>query len=132
NSDGSLYKTTADGVYRYNGPMEDPKTGLPAKFVNGVTGGLARNHLESLLQTPMERQSIFGRGHMDLSERVTAFAQVLYSDSYSKTTFDNSPLLGGWRASAPHGEGLYEPSLDANGNTLLDYQAGGRFGLNCP
>ena len=82
---------------------------------------------------------------MDLSDSVEAFMTLTYSESSTQTSADNSPMLGGWRASAPHGNGLYLPSVtnlgadglpntgDAGENmtTLPNYLSGGSHGLAC-
>jgi outer membrane receptor protein involved in Fe transport len=148
NSDGTLYKETADGAYRYNGPLVDER-GFPwrkREVSNASSNGqLRQNELAEYLQIPLDRYSLFGRGHYDLSDNLRAFAQVLYSRSSTEQRQAASPMLGGWRASAPHGNGLYAPSvvsLGADGlpntgdpgenmATAAEYLSGGRFGLAC-
>lgn len=131
NPDGTLYKTSRDGTYRYAGGTEQPGTGLPWRYLDAVNGNLRENQVTTLAQIPLERYSLFARGHMDVSDSVTAFAQYLYSESSSRATGSDSPMLGGWRTAIPHSDGIYEPSLGADGNTVLDYLAGGRYGLSC-
>jgi iron complex outermembrane receptor protein len=134
NSDGTLYKETADGAYRYNGPLvnEQGVTWRKREVSNASTNGqLRENELAEYLQIPLDRYSLFARGHYDLSDNLTAFADVLYSRSSTEQRQAASPMLGGWRASAPHGNGVYAPSVDANGNTLPEYLPGGRYGLAC-
>jgi outer membrane cobalamin receptor len=132
NPDGTLYKTSADGTYMYNGGFYqggDPT--LPWRKKDAVIGTLRENQHTTLAQIPLERYSIFGRGHLDVAERVRAFAQILYSENQTRATGSDPPMLGGWRSPIPHGAGIYAPSLLPNGNTSLDFQAGGRHGLNC-
>jgi iron complex outermembrane recepter protein len=148
NSDGTLYKETADGAYRYNGPLVDERgvTWRKREQSNASTNGqLRENELAEYLQIPLDRYSLFGRGHYDVSDNLTAFAQVLYSRSSTEQRQAASPMLGGWRASAPHGNLLYEPSVvslgpdglpntsDVGENmaTRPEYMSGGRFGLAC-
>jgi outer membrane receptor protein involved in Fe transport len=131
NPDGTLYKTTQDGTYRYNGGYYQPGTDLPWRKLDAVTGVLRENQHTNLAQIPLERYSLFGRGHMDVSDRITAFAQVMYSENSTRATGSDPPMLGGWRTAIPHGNGIYAPSLDASGNTRIDYLAGGRHGLSC-
>ena len=135
NSDGTLYKETADGAYRYRGSLVT-ETGLPWRYIEqsnaSSNGQLRQNEVREYLQIPLERYSLFGRGHFQLTDNVRAFAQVLFSESQTEQRQAASPMLGGWRASAPHGNGIYEPSVDAEGNTLPEYLPGGRFGLECP
>lgn len=148
NSDGTLYKETADGAYRYNGSLTDQ--GYPWRKIEqsnaSTNGNLRENELEEWLQIPLDRYSLFGRGHYEFSDNLRAFAQVLYSRSTTEQRQAASPMLGGWRASAPHGNGLYLPSVtslgadglpstgDAGENmtTVAEYLPGGRFGLECP
>ncbi len=134
NSDGTLYKETADGAYRYNGPLVDERgvTWRKREQSNASTNGqLRENELAEYLQIPLDRYSLFASGHYDLSDNLRAFADVLYSRSSTEQRQAASPMLGGWRASAPHGNGVYAPSVDVNGNTLGEYLPGGRFGLAC-
>jgi len=135
NSDGTLYKETADGAYRYKGSFFNDQ-GLPWRYVEqsnaSSNGQLRQNEVAEWLQIPLDRYSLFGSAHIDLSDNVRAFTQVLYSQSTTQQRQAASPMLGGWRASAPHGNGIYAPSVAANGNTLPEYLSGGRFGLSCP
>jgi iron complex outermembrane receptor protein len=166
NDDGTLY--TADvniAAYRYNagGTRVPGQTTFTRPHVAGIPdepgvawrkldesggqqqGRLKENLIDANLQSPLSRYSLFGRAHMDLSESVEAFTTVTYSESSTQTSADNSPMLGGWRASAPHGTGLYLPSVanlgadglpntaDAGENmtTLPNYLPGGSYGLAC-
>ena len=135
NSDGTLYKETADGAFRYSEGFLNPQDGLPWRFIEqsnaSSDGQLRQNEPHELLQIPLDRYSLFGRGHLDLSDNVRAFAQVMYSESTTRQRQAASPMLGGWRTQVPHGDGIYEPSVDAQGNTLPDYLLGGTFGLQC-
>ena len=61
-----------------------------------------------------------------------AFANFNFNDSTSGTGVTGPALMtGGWRTYVPHGNGIYEPSLNADGTTNLDYLPGGKFGLGC-
>jgi iron complex outermembrane recepter protein len=136
NSDGTLYKETADGNFRYNGGFVNAEDGLPWRFIEqsnaSSNGQLRQNEPHELLQIPLDRYSLFGRAHLDLSDSVRAFAQVMYSESTTRQRQAASPMLGGWRTQVPHGDGIYGPSMDGNGNTLPEYLPGGTFGLQCP
>ncbi len=76
---------------------------------------MRENQHTTLAQIPLERYSIFGRGHLDVTERVNAFAQLLYSENQTRATGSDPPMLGGWRTPIPHGNGIYAPSLLADG-----------------
>jgi outer membrane receptor protein involved in Fe transport len=132
NPDGTLYKSSADGTYRYKGGLIQPGTGVPWRKLNGITGVLQENQPNQLAQIPLERKSLFGRANLDLSDNITAFAQVMYSDNSTAARGSDPPMLGGWRTAIPHGDGIYAPSVDAQGNTLAAYRAGGSHLLNCP
>ncbi len=51
--------------------------------------------------------------------------------SETRRYFTDSPAIGGWGLIAQHGNGIYAPSLNANGNTNPAYLPGGQYGLNC-
>jgi outer membrane receptor protein involved in Fe transport len=131
NPDGTLYKESNDGAFRYNAGTIEPTTGLPWRYRDAITGNLKESQIRQLAQIPLERYSLFGRAHLDLSDSITAFAQVLYSENSTRATGSDPPMLGGWRTNIPHGSGIYAPSVAANGNTLIDYLPGGKYGLNC-
>ncbi len=130
NNDGTLYTESSDGAYRYRNGYTD-ENGLPFRYVDSVLGTMEENQVNALAQIPLERYSLFGRGHMEIADNLSAFAQLLYSESSTRATGTDSPMLGGWRALIPHGSGVYAPSLNANGTTNANYLPGGRFGLNC-
>ncbi len=132
NPDGTLYKTSADGTYRYNGGYIQPGTDVPWRKTDAITGVLRENQPNQLAQIPLDRKSLFGRANLDLSDKITAFAQVIYSENSTSARGSDPPMLGGWRTAIPHGNGIYAPSVDENGNTLAAYQAGGSHLLNCP
>jgi outer membrane receptor protein involved in Fe transport len=137
NPDATLYKTAREGTYRYNGGFEQTVSAVgthdvPWRKLNAVTGALQENLPNTLAQIPLERYSLFGQAHLDISDNITAFAQVMYSENSTRATGSDPPMLGGWRTAIPHGNGIYGPSVLPNGNTDLSYQAGGSHGLNCP
>ena len=131
NPDGTLYKTSLDGTYKYTGGYLQPGTEVPWRKLNAITGVLQENQPNQLAQIPLERRSLFGRASIEIGDNITAFAQVMYSDNSTAARGSDPPMLGGWRTNIPHGDGIYAPSVDAQGNTLRDYQAGGSHLLNC-
>jgi len=134
NPDGTIYRTAADGRREYNGGFIQPGVAdnVPWRKYDPIAGTLRENQPRQLAQIPLERYSLFGRAHYDVSDNITAFAQIMYSENSTRSVGSDPPMLGGWRTPVPHGNGIYAPSIDVNGNTLIDYQAGGRFGLACP
>jgi outer membrane receptor protein involved in Fe transport len=136
NRDGTVYKTQPQGAFRYNGPTLTPAGDVWRKTQTtaspSTNGQLVQNRDYELAQIPLERYSTYAHAHLDVTDHVSAFADALFSENTTRAVGEDSPLLGGWRSSVPHGAGLYAPSVDTNGNTRADYLPGGRFGLNCP
>lgn len=98
NNDRTLFSTsvsaTAPPVVNFRGPLD--KT-IATAF---LPGRLAFQYSpQTSLITPLERHSIFGTAKYDITENITAFAQVLYSQ-YDSTTFQGwsngaGPAVGG-------------------------------------
>ena len=151
NADGTLYTggasfsngTTPVGtgatavVYRYNGPTYTSRDNAsvpgdyPFRYVN-KEGMLVQHILPFEATIPLDRSSVFGRATYDISDKVTAYAQVLGVSSKTRRYFTDSPAVAGWGMIAPHGNSVYAPSLLADGvTTNPSYTAGGQFGLNC-
>ncbi len=130
NADGSLYKTTPDGNFRYNGPTRTAD-GKRYRYILDSSGNLTENWIDQQHSAPLSRSSMFGRGRIEIADNVAAFGQLLLAESKSESRERIVGMIGGWGGTVPHGSDIYAPSVDANGNTLLDYQPGGRFGLNC-
>ncbi len=138
NADGTLYRSSADGNFRYNGPFivdglvyrkileNNPNT-------NALNGQLVENLLEGrMVSLPLDRYSAFGRAHLDIADNVSAFMQANFAQSETETLLIYSPALGSWGVKIPYGNEIYAPSVDENGNTLGAYLPGGTYGLNCP
>ena len=147
NEDGSVYtggasfsnNTSAGGIYgayRYNGPTYTSRESAtapgdyPFRYVNNE-GMIVQHILPFEANIPLDRNSMFGRASYDLSDTVSAYAQVMSVSSETRRYFTDSPAIGGWGLIAQHGNGIYAPSLNANGNTNAAYLPGGQFGLNC-
>jgi len=131
NEDGTVYRTSADGNSRYNGPTQTAD-GDVYRFVRSDNGVLSENWVDEQNSAPLDRQSMFGRAIMDISENVSAFAQLMYAESSGQYRRRVGGMVGGWGGAVPHGSRLYEPSLLADGTTTNpDYLPGGRHNLNC-
>jgi len=130
NADGTIYRTSLDGNARYNGPTLT-SDGKVYRFIRADNGVLSENWVDEQHSAPMERQSLFGRAVIGLTDNVSAFAQLLFAESYGEYRRRVGGMVGGWGGTVPHGSDIYAPSLDENGNTLPDYLPGGRFGLDC-
>lgn len=117
------------GNYRYNGPTEI--NGTPFRKLD-PDGRWEENIIGHKATVPLERYSFFAKAHYDLTDNVTAFAQVTAAESNLRQLWQWSPAAGGWGQDIPHGNGVYAPSLEDDGVTTKPaYQAGGPIGLAC-
>jgi outer membrane receptor protein involved in Fe transport len=151
NADGTLYTGGASfsngttpggagataGAYRYNGPTYTTRTNAnnggdyPFRSIN-KEGQIIQQILPFEANIPLDRNSIFGRATYDMTDTVSAYAQFLNVSSKTRRYFTDSPSVAGWGNIALHGNGVYAPSLNADGSTNAAYRAGGQYGLNCP
>ena len=143
NNDGSVYTGAAifdaiappgagssAGLYRYKGPLQQGD--FTFRKIDG-TGELEEYIPGHKANVPMTRYSLFARGTYELFDDVTAHAQVSSVESQVFQLWQVSPATGGWSSTIPHGDGVYAPSLAADGvTTLAAYRTGGTFGLACP
>lgn len=130
NGDGTVYKTSADGNFRYNGPTRTAD-GLLYRFVRDDNSVLSENWVDQQHSAPLSRNSLFGRARVELADNVSGFGQLMFAESSSQHRERIVGMIGGWGGSVPHGDDIYAPSVDGDGNTLPEFLAGGRFGLNC-
>jgi iron complex outermembrane recepter protein len=124
------------GAYRYNGPTYTSRgnANIPGDYpfrALDAEGQIQQELLQYEANIPLDRNSFFGRAEYDLTDTVTAYAQVLAVQSETRRLFTQSPAIGGWGMTAPHGSEIYAPSLNANGTTNIAYLPGGQYGLNC-
>jgi iron complex outermembrane receptor protein len=126
NDDRSTIFRTERGGIGFNGPVG-------AGDYRVVNGQLAQNELGTLLSSPMDRYSIFSTAKFDFNDHVGAFSRAMFvSTEVLNSRMRGAPVYGGFGADIPYGPQIYRPSVDANGNTLPEYRAGGSLGLNCP
>ncbi len=130
NSDGTVYKSQAAANYRYQGQYVDDDGIVWRK--HNRDGDLQQNQPFIVAQLPLDRYSLFARGHLKLTDNVRIFGQGLVTDTSSKTYGPFTLHIGGWGATVPHGDELYASSLGPDGNTLSPYLPGGLYGLECP
>jgi outer membrane receptor protein involved in Fe transport len=127
NQDGTVYADHANGGYRYT----DGLLGNTRKF--RADGSIDENQPWSLISTPLNRYSLFGRGRYELTEGLDVYVQGNFTQTETQTIQGWSPAIGtAWGAEIPHGTGIYAASVGTNGATLPEYLPGGAFGLNCP
>jgi iron complex outermembrane receptor protein len=124
------------GAYRYNGPTYTSRenANIPGDYpfrAIDAEGQIQQELLQFEANIPLDRNSIFGRAEYDLTDKVTAYAQVMAVQSETRRLFTQSPAVAGWGMTAPHGSELYAPSLNSNGTTNIAYLPGGQYGLNC-
>jgi iron complex outermembrane recepter protein len=124
NPDGSLYKDT--NALGFDGTLNDGTYRLRS---NGV---LVENYKDGRISSPLTRYSIFGKADYEITSKVKTFAQMNFVRTEVNSVNQVTGVDGGFSASIPYGNGIYGPSVDAQGNTLAVYQAGGAYGLNCP
>jgi iron complex outermembrane recepter protein len=147
NEDGTLYTGGASfsnntstggaaGAYRYNGPTYTSRENAnvpgdyPFRYINNE-GAIVQHILPFEANIPLDRSSVFGRASYDMTDHVSAYAQVLSVSSKTRRYFTDSPAIGGWGLVGLHGDGVYAPSLNTDGTTNASYLSGGQYGLNC-
>jgi iron complex outermembrane receptor protein len=124
----------ARGSYRFAGPLVDPDHPEATYRKFQPNGLLVENALDRWTSIPISRYSAFARGRYDLSDSITATAQMNFS-RVSTETLLGIPAAGlaGNNAVVPHGSEIYAPSLEADGVTTRPaYLPGGTYQLNCP
>lgn len=148
-SGGSFFGTSygREGAYKYNGPLEE--NGFPVRKLDPL-GGIANNQEVNWISVPLERYTAFAKGTYDITDNVSAFANINFSRSQTRTANQYTPAVTGWGVWIPKGDNVYLDSLadpgaavtyapdgsvatvDPAAATLPQYQSGGTFGLNCP
>ena len=117
------------GLYRYDGPLMEGD--FPFRKIDSQ--GFLQEYIPGhKANVPLERYSLFTRGEYNFSEYLSVHVQGSSVEDKTTQLWQVSPATGGWSSTIPHGTGIYAPSLAADGTTLLAYQKGGQFGLNCP
>lgn len=124
------------GTYRYTGPLLSSRESayLPGDYPFrriDAEGQISQHLLQYEANIPLDRTSVFGRAEYELVDGVTAYTQLLAVQSDTRRLFTVSPATGGWSMTAPYGDELYAPSLNADGTTNVAYLAGGQYGLDC-
>jgi outer membrane receptor protein involved in Fe transport len=136
---GTIYKTSAPGSARYDGPLvldngitfRKYRTELNPAVAN-QDGALVENQLLRAASIPLERWAVFGRGVLGITDRTSAIVQMNFSEDLTNTLQEQAAASGGRSTQIPYGTDIYAPSLGANGNTLPGYLPGGAHGLSCP
>jgi outer membrane receptor protein involved in Fe transport len=116
NTDGSPFIIA--GARGFNGPFASGGlgTGIWGMRIN-PNGNLGQVWEGGMASTPQERQSIFGRAAYDISDNLSAFAHLTYSNNTVTTSqLTISPAITVWQAHVPSDGRPLPPALQA----LLD------------
>lgn len=116
NRDGTPFVLA--GARGFNGPFggQDMGSGVWGMKINpnGFLGQVLEGEMAS---TPQERRAIFGRARYELSDNLTAFAQLSYVNNIVTTTHTAMPpAITVWQAHVPRDDRALPPALQA----LLD------------
>jgi iron complex outermembrane recepter protein len=132
NANGTPFVSTNGGL-GYNGPLGST---APGRY-QGITlssantsnaNNLSQNSFTGqFLSNPMQRWSLFSHGHLDLTDDVTAYAQLTYSNVQVTTTGGYAPAITIWATSIPRFNTPGGPQdsswLPASLETLLNSRA---------
>ncbi len=101
NPDGTPF--VLQGARGYNGPFRstDLGDGYAGMRIN-PNGNLGQVFEGLMASTPQERRSMFGRARYDLTDNITAFAQLTYSSNTVTTTGGIPPAITVWQALVPN------------------------------
>lgn len=117
------------GMYRYRGPLD--LDGFPYRKID-AQGEIEENIIGHKATVPLERHSMFARANYEVADGLDVFVQTTNVESNLRQLWQWSPAVGGWHAPIPHGNGIYAPSLEADGvTTRPSFRPGGAHGLNC-
>jgi iron complex outermembrane recepter protein len=117
------------GMYRYEGPLD--LNGFPYRKID-EQGELEENIIGHRANVPLERYSFFARANYEITDSINMFVQTSNVESKLRQVWQWSPAVGGWHAPIPFGQGVYQPSLEADGvTTRASFRPGGIHGLNC-
>ena len=105
NADGTPF-VLAGGGLGYDGPLNSLAPGryTAIKVLNGQTSSpnqLDQAFTQGYVSTPLERHSLFGRGTYDLTDYVTAYSQINYSNIEVTTRGGLAPAITIWQAQVP-------------------------------
>lgn len=101
NNDGTtLFSMGGADIYNYRGELY-PRYVIDTYSTPG-TASLKQNfQADTMASLPLQRWSVFGRTHYDLSDSITMFGQALYTH-YSSTTAGGPPTMANsWRVDVP-------------------------------
>jgi iron complex outermembrane recepter protein len=105
NADGTPF-VTADGGLGYNGPLGSLAPGryTGMKVLGSQSsspGNLDQTFTQGYVSTPLQRHSLFGRGTFNITDDVTAYTQINYSNIQVETRGGLAPAITIWDAQIP-------------------------------
>ena len=89
-------------AHPYTGPLDESFKINPE---NGSLGYIDREH--RYLQLPLERYSLFGSGHMEVTDNVEVFSEMRFSETHASSQGFVSQLFNVWSPTVP-----YNPAID--------------------
>jgi iron complex outermembrane recepter protein len=97
NPDGTLFLNSSNnrGV-NYTGPIDEEFKRLGSGTTN--PGLISANNMNTAITTPLDRYSIFGNAHFDITEHTTAFLQANMSSMQVDTVLSYAPATSQWNA----------------------------------
>jgi len=132
------------GSYRYAGAYNQDSfgnfSGLPYRVVQ-PDGNIKENNFWQWSSFPLDRDSVFAKGHFDISEKVRITGQAMFTRTQTATSLGlSADNITFWGAPIPFSDNIYTgdaargipSSLNFDGTTNAAYLPGGRFGVNCP
>ncbi len=101
NNDGSsLFNVSGRSIYNYRNALT-PRYTIDT-FTTPGTSTLKQNFAaDTLASLPVERWSVFGRAHYDVTDNITAFGQILYTHYTSITAGGSPTAANSWAVDIP-------------------------------
>lgn len=104
----------------YTGPLgggfpNEFKINPPSASGQRTLGYIDREH--NYLQLPFDRYSIFGTGHFELTDRVRAFTDLRFSETFAKASGFVSSAFNVWSPTVPYDPANDDPDSPTFGTT---------------
>jgi iron complex outermembrane receptor protein len=111
---GALFDSSdpQNAAHPYTGPL-----GGDSGFKVNPDGTLGYNDAaHSYLQLPLERYSVFGSGHLQLTDRINAFTQIRYTETFASSSGFVSSMFNVWSPTVPYNPQYDDPNSPDFGN----------------
>ena len=122
NPDGSVFSTSGDTLYKYQGPLDGQQFALVTKYDDTIPlqgqeiSQLKWNNPDAYVSAPQERYSFMASGHYDITDKITFFSRATFAQSKTKTWLIPTNASFGWEASIP-----FNAATDSPVDPTLDY-----------